>query len=83
VSTFNQGSTDDSQKLSAEVPSPEEFATNLAFLKTQTESWLAVLFNVFGSVTPESRAVVADVIKTWASIADEPVSVFGMFLPLR
>jgi ribosomal RNA-processing protein 12 len=76
----NKGSTDVSQKSPTGV-TQEELTTNVVFLKTQTESWLPVLFNVFGSVAPESRAMVADVIKTWASIADEPVSVFDLSLP--
>ncbi|EKM80725.1 hypothetical protein AGABI1DRAFT_71216 [Agaricus bisporus var. burnettii JB137-S8] len=69
----NQTPADDSQKMSAGTASPEELTTNLDFLRTQADSWLAVLFNVFGSVIPESRSTVADVIKTWASIADEQV----------
>lgn len=53
---------------------PEEKAANIVFLKAQVESWLAVLFNVFGSVSRDSRGMVADVISAWASIADEPVT---------
>lgn len=67
--------------MSAGTASLEELTTNLDFLRTQADSWLAVLFNVFGSVIPESRSTVADVIKTWASIADEPVSVLDTLLP--
>ncbi|KAF9453999.1 NUC173-domain-containing protein [Macrolepiota fuliginosa MF-IS2] len=51
----------------------EEVASNIAFLKTQAESWLAVLFNVFGSVNRDSKGMVGDVISAWASIADEQV----------
>ncbi|KAF8554190.1 NUC173-domain-containing protein [Imleria badia] len=48
----------------------EEANQNVAFLKTQAESWFAVLFNVFGSVERESRGFVGDVISVWANIAD-------------
>lgn len=48
----------------------EEAIQNVAFLKTQVESWLAVFFNVFGSVERESRGFVGDVISAWANIAD-------------
>ncbi|KAG8213920.1 armadillo-type protein [Butyriboletus roseoflavus] len=43
---------------------------NVAFLKTQVESWFAVFFNVFDSVERESRGFVGDVISVWASIAE-------------
>lgn len=42
---------------------------NVAFLKTQADSWLAVLFNVFGTVESEGRGKIGDVIKAWAGIA--------------
>ncbi|KAF4621075.1 hypothetical protein D9613_000384 [Agrocybe pediades] len=42
---------------------------NIAFLKTQVESWLAVLFNVYGSVGRDSRGLIGEVIVAWASIA--------------
>ncbi|KAI9569645.1 armadillo-type protein [Boletus coccyginus] len=48
----------------------EEAIQNVAFLKTQVESWLAVFFNVFGSVERESRGFVGDVINVWANISD-------------
>ncbi|KAG6369547.1 armadillo-type protein [Boletus reticuloceps] len=48
----------------------EEAIQNIAFLKTQVESWFAVFFNVFGSVDRESRGFVGDVISAWADIAD-------------
>ncbi|KAH0827850.1 hypothetical protein J3R83DRAFT_3476 [Lanmaoa asiatica] len=48
----------------------EEAIQNVAFLKTQVESWFAVFFNVFGSVERESRGFVGDVIGVWANIAD-------------
>jgi ribosomal RNA-processing protein 12 len=46
---------------------------NVKFLRTQVESWLAVLFNVFGSVDRDHRGSVGDVISAWASIAGEEV----------
>ncbi|KAJ2931221.1 hypothetical protein H1R20_g5799, partial [Candolleomyces eurysporus] len=49
----------------------EDAVSNLAFLRTQSESWLAVLFNVFGSVDRDARGMVGDVITSWASIAGE------------
>lgn len=55
--------------------SPQEAAKNVAFLRTQAESWLAVLFNVFGSVGRDGRGTVGDVISVWASIAPEQVCV--------
>lgn len=42
---------------------------NLDFLRTQVESWLAVLFNVYGSVGRDSRGLIGEVITAWASIA--------------
>lgn len=48
-------------------------AANVIFLRTQMESWLGVLFNVFSSVGTESRGLVADVITAWVSIADAKV----------
>lgn len=48
----------------------EEAVQNVAFLKTQVESWFAIFFNVFGSVERETRGFVGDVITVWANIAD-------------
>lgn len=48
-------------------------AENVAYLRTQVESWLAVLFNVFSSVGRDSQGPVGDVISTWVAIADEQV----------
>lgn len=55
---------------------------NVAFLKTQADSWLAVLFNVFGTVERDDRGKIGDVIKVWAGIAKPEVcfvhqSLFG------
>lgn len=46
---------------------------NVSFLKTQADSWLAVLFNVFGVVGREDRGKVGDVIGVWAGIAKPEV----------
>lgn len=54
--------------------SADAAAQNLEFLRGQAESWLAVLFNVFGSVSRDARGMVGDVISAWASIAGEQVS---------
>jgi ribosomal RNA-processing protein 12 len=53
--------------------SPESVAANVTFLRTQAESWLAVFFNVFGSVGRDGRGMVGDVISAWAAIAGEQV----------
>lgn len=54
---------------------PQEAAANVAFLRTQVESWLAVLFNVFGSIGRDSRGMIGDVVTTWASIGEEQVGI--------
>lgn len=53
--------------------SADEAAQNVTFLRSQAESWLAVLFNVFGSVNRDSRGMVGDVISVWAGIAGDQV----------
>jgi|SRR5882762_181835 len=53
--------------------SPDSAAQNVAFLRTQAESWLAVFFNVFGSVGRDGRGMVGDVIAAWTAIAGERV----------
>jgi len=55
------------------IIAPEVAAQNIAFLRTQAESWLAVLFNVFGSVGRDARGMVGDVISAWVSIASDEV----------
>ena len=52
---------------------PSEAASNIEYLRTQAESWLAVLFNVFGSIGRDGQGMVGDVISSWASIAGEQV----------
>ena len=54
--------------------SPEDIEKNVAFLRTQAESWLAVFFNVFSNVGRDARGVVGDVISSWAAIAGDVVS---------
>lgn len=56
-----------------DAPSVDEATANIAVLQKQTESWLSVFFNVFGSVSRDSRGMVGDVISVWASIAGEQV----------
>ncbi|KAI0051816.1 NUC173-domain-containing protein [Auriscalpium vulgare] len=51
--------------------SADAASQNLAFLQAQAESWLAVLFNVFGSVSRDARGMVGDVISAWAGVAGE------------
>ncbi|GBE81173.1 hypothetical protein SCP_0309000 [Sparassis crispa] len=51
--------------------STEAAAHNVAFLRSQAESWLAVLFNVFSSVGRESQGMVGDVVSAWTAIAGE------------
>lgn len=53
--------------------SPAEAADNVKFLTTQVDSWLAVLFNVFGTVDRDHRGPVGDVISAWVGIAGEKV----------
>jgi ribosomal RNA-processing protein 12 len=58
-----------------DIPISRETAiANVAFLRTQVESWLAVLFNVFSSVEKNAQGIVADVVGAWVSIADSKVS---------
>ncbi|EPQ57690.1 hypothetical protein GLOTRDRAFT_37808 [Gloeophyllum trabeum ATCC 11539] len=60
------------QKLPASVDAdripPEDAQANVAYLKTQVESWLAVLFNLFS--TADDRNSVGEVIAAWAALAD-------------
>ncbi|KIJ68150.1 hypothetical protein HYDPIDRAFT_83324 [Hydnomerulius pinastri MD-312] len=71
-STFAASQTDpaDETPLSGGSITREEAARNVAFLKSQVESWFAVFFNVFGSVDRDSRGAVGDVISVWANLAD-------------
>ena len=65
----------------ADIPPSEgltqqEAHENLEFLRTQTESWLAVLFNVYGSVARDFRGMIGEVISSWVAIAGEQVHIF-------
>lgn len=51
----------------------QEAQENIDVLRSQAESWLAVLFNVYSSVVRDSRGMVGDVIRSWVSIAGEQV----------
>ena len=53
--------------------SQDQAVKNVDFLRNQAESWLAVLFNVFGSIGRESQGMVGEVITTWLGIAGETV----------
>ena len=53
--------------------SQDQAARNVDFLRNQAESWLAVLFNVFGSIGREAQGMVGEVITTWLGIAGETV----------
>ena len=51
----------------------QEAQENLEFLRTQSESWLAVLFNVYGSVARDFRGMIGEVVSSWVAIAGEQV----------
>ncbi|KZT21419.1 NUC173-domain-containing protein [Neolentinus lepideus HHB14362 ss-1] len=55
--------------VEADAITPEAAAQNVQYLKTQAESWLAVLFNVFSM--EDDRSTVGDVIAAWAALAGE------------
>lgn len=63
----------DFEKAPTTTITQEDAVNNLNFLRSQSGSWLAVLFNVFGSVDRDARGMVGDVITSWASIAGEEV----------
>jgi len=68
----------ESGELSSRPPHTEHISRsaaqeNLAFLKAQADSWLAVLFNVFGTVERDDRGKIGDVIRVWAGIAKPEV----------
>jgi ribosomal RNA-processing protein 12 len=58
----------------ADTISQEQAAKNVDFLRSQAESWLAVLFNVFGTVDREARRMVGEVITAWLGVAGDTVS---------
>ena len=57
----------------ADTISQEQAAKNVDFLRSQADSWLAVLFNVFGSVDRENRRMVGEVITAWLGVAGDTV----------
>ncbi|KAL4254252.1 RRP12 family protein [Abortiporus biennis] len=59
------------EAVRADPISQELAAANVAFLRTQVESWLAVLFNVFSTVGRNGQGMVGDAISVWASLAEE------------
>lgn len=62
--------------------SQELAAENVAFLRTQVESWLAVLFNVFSTIGRDGQATVGDVISAWAALADDKVcQLYSHYVP--
>lgn len=61
------------QVTSYNTSTQSEAESNVEYLRTQAESWLAVLFNVFGSVSRDGQGMVGDVISSWASVASEQV----------
>ncbi|KAJ3505143.1 hypothetical protein NLJ89_g7567 [Agrocybe chaxingu] len=63
--------SDEEVARSPSARTQQEAQENLNFLRTQMESWLAVFFNVYGSVGRDSRGMVGDVITAWISIAGE------------
>ncbi|KAG9316604.1 armadillo-type protein [Chiua virens] len=69
VSQADSPDADETSAVGGSI-SREEAVQNVAFLKTQVESWFAVFFNVFGSVARESRGFIGDVISVWTNIAD-------------
>lgn len=61
------------EAVRADPISTKQAQENVAFLRTQAESWLAVLFNVFGSVGRDNQGMVGDVVSAWIAIADAKV----------
>lgn len=70
--------TEEPESTASSSLTREEAQQNVDFLRTQVESWLAVLFNVYGSVGRDSRGLIGEVITSWASIAGPQVC--GRFL---
>lgn len=65
--------TEEEIASSTALISQQEAKDNVAFLRTQVESWLAVLFNVYGSVGRDSRGLIGEAIVSWVSIAGPQV----------
>nr|VWP02479.1 G protein alpha subunit [Ganoderma boninense] len=58
------------ESVRVDTISTVEARANIDFLRSQAESWLAVLFNVFGSVGRDNQHIVGEVISSWIAIAD-------------
>ena len=61
------------ESVRVDTISTVEARANIDFLRSQAESWLAVLFNVFGSVGRDNQHIVGEVISSWIAIADAKV----------
>lgn len=77
----------DSEKLEklpkgvkADMISQDIASANLAFLRSQTESWLAVFFNVYSTAGGDGQGTISEVISSWVSIADGKVGYTHIFL---
>lgn len=68
------------ESVRSDAISAPEAAENVSFLRSQADSWLAVLFNVFSSVGKETQGNVGEVISAWITIASEQVSACVLFL---
>lgn len=64
----------------ADTLSQDQIDRNLVYLRSQAESWFAVLFNVFGTVGRDSQNMVGEVISAWAKVAGEKVCPTSGFL---
>jgi ribosomal RNA-processing protein 12 len=60
--------------VASDVVTVSDANRNLEHLKSQAESWFAVLFNVFGTVGQDAKGMVGDVISVWAKIAGDEVN---------
>lgn len=59
--------------VKADLITQEAATANLLFLRSQTESWLAVFFNVYSTAGKEGQGAVAEVISAWFAIAADKV----------
>jgi ribosomal RNA-processing protein 12 len=69
------------EELNVPTSSPIQYQTkeNSEFLRTQVKRWLAVLFDVYGSVSRDSHRLIGEDTTAWASIA-RPEETHGAFL---
>ena len=73
VSNIAIASSETDQNANPSAISKDDASRNLVFLRNQAGNWLAVLFNIFGTVGRDARSMIGDVISIWASIAGEQV----------